>query len=277
MIGTSLGFRHLLKDFNLNKGDTIMLVSDVSFLLHTYKKNNKYFDINLFIDSVLEKIGKEGTLLIPTYNYDFCKGITFHYHNTSPATGSIAKIALKRKDFKRTTNPIHSFAVCGKDREILYNLKHTSSFGDDSPFSYLHKKNAKYFSVGLDFTNLGFTPAHYVEEKVRVSYRYFKDFVGNYIDENGLEKKVKYKFYVRDLSKVNATGIKKKTDQLLTDIKAYQKYFVQNELFGIVELGKALDFLIYDMKKNSEDNRLIYPIKKNVKISRTKINLGMNQ
>ena len=74
MSGTSLGFRHLLKDFNLNKGDTIMLVSDVSFLLHTYKKNNKYFDINLFIDSVLEKIGKEGTLLIPTYNYDFCKG-----------------------------------------------------------------------------------------------------------------------------------------------------------------------------------------------------------
>ena len=71
--------------------------------------------------------------------------------------------------------------------------------------------------------------------------------------------------------------LKKKTDQLLTDIKAYQKYFVQNELFGIVELGKALDFLIYDMKKNSEDNRLIYPIKKNVKISRTKINLGMNQ
>ena len=52
---------------------------------------------------------------------------------------------------------------------------------------------------------------------------------------------------------------------------------MQNELFGIVELGKALDFLIYDMKKNSEDNRLIYPIKKNVKISRTKINLGMNQ
>ena len=264
--------KHLIKDLNINKGDTLMLVSDVSSLLHLYKRKDKIFDINLFIDSILEKIGLNGTLVIPAYNFAFCKGITFDYHNTSPHTGSIAKVALKRKDFKRTKNPMHSFAVYGKDKENLLNLKHSSSFGKDSPFYYLHKKKAKYLSVGLNFTNLGFTPAHYVEEAVGVSYRYFKNFSGNYIDENGLKKKAKYKFYVRDILKTEGTGIKKETAKLLSEINAYQCYLIQNEIFQIVELGKALDFLIDNMKNNSENNRLIYPIKKGNKIERFKIN-----
>ena len=267
----SFEIKKLLNNFDLNKGDTIMLVSDISNILITYKKKGKNFDANLFIDSVLERIGTEGTLLIPTYNYDFCSGVTFNYHSTPSITGSLGKIALKRKDFKRTTNPIHSFVVSGKDKELLYNLKHYSSFGDDSPFCYLHKKNAKYFSIGLDFTNLGFTPAHYVEEKVGVSYRYFKNFSGNYIDENGFKKKVKYKFYVRDKSKAAGTGIRQKTSKLLTNIKAYSKYIIGNELFSIIKLGKALEFLIYDMKNNPENKRLIFPIKKGSKITRIKI------
>jgi aminoglycoside 3-N-acetyltransferase len=262
----------LLNNFDINKGDTVMLVSDVTSLLLSYKKQGKSFNINLFLDVLLEKIGNQGTLLIPTYNYDFCKGITFDYLNTPPVTGSIAKAALKREDFKRTTNPIHSFAVSGKDKDLLCELKHLSSFGDDSPFYYLHKKNAKYFSISLNFTDLGFTPAHYVEEIVGVSYRYFKKFSGNYIDQTGNQTKVEYKFYVKDLSKINLTGIKEETDKILTNIKAYKKYEINNELYGIIELGKALDFFIKDMQNNSEKDRLIYPIKKNTKVTRIKIN-----
>jgi len=264
--------KKLLDNFDINKGDTVMLVSDVTSLLLSYKKQGKSFDINLFLDVLLEKIGNQGTLLIPTYNYDFCKGITFDYVNTPPVTGSIAKTALKRKDFKRTANPIHSFAVTGKDKDLLCKLKHLSSFGDDSPFYYLHKKNAKYFSICLNFTELGFTPAHYVEEKVGVSYRYFKKFSGNYIDQTGNQKKVEYKFYVKDLSKINLTGIKEETDKILTNIKAYKKYVINNDLYGIIELGKALDFFIKDMQNNSEKDRLIYPIKKTTKVTRIKIN-----
>ena len=264
--------KYILNDIDLKKGDTVMLVSDISSLLISFKKRGKVFDANLFIDNILEKIGTDGTLLVPTYNYDFCKGHTFDYKKTPSMTGSLGKIALKRKDFKRTTNPIHSFAVYGKDKNLLCNLKHTSSFGDDSPFNYLHKKKSKYFSVGLNFTNLGFTPAHYVEEKVGVSYRYFKIFSGNYIDEFENKKKVKYKFYVRNLSRAAGTGIKKETSKLLSEIEAYSEHLIRNELFGLVYLDKALDFLIYDMKNNSEKSRLIYPVEKNTKITRNKIN-----
>jgi len=272
MVDSAIEIKSLIKDLNINKGDTVMLVSDVSSLLHLYKKKGKIFNINLFIDYIQEKIGLNGTLIIPTFNFDFCKGITFDYYNTLPHTGSLAKVAFKRKDFKRTRNPIHSFVVSGKDKENLLNLKHASSFGIDSPFFYLHKNCAKYLSVGLDFTNLGFTPAHYVEEQVGVTYRYFKNFSGTYINEDRSKKEVEYTFYVRDTLKTQATAIKKETTNFLSEIKACQKYVVQNEIFEIIELGKALDFLIDDMKNNSENNRLIYPVKKDAKIERSKIN-----
>ena len=43
MNDSSLRVRQLLNNFNLNKGDTVMLVSDISTLLHSYKKNNTYY------------------------------------------------------------------------------------------------------------------------------------------------------------------------------------------------------------------------------------------
>ena len=178
---------------------------------------------------------------------------------------------MKRDDFIRTTNPIYSFAVAGKEKNNLYNLKHSSCFGEDSPFSYFHKKNVKYLSIGVDYKFLGFTPVHYVEEKVGVSYRYFKDFKGKYVDENGEEKNVIYKFYVKDLSKVSMTGIKAETDHQLISIGAMKKYYFCEENFMTIYLRPALDHLIQDSTINIEKNRLIFPIK-NDKIRRSKIN-----
>tara|TARA_Y100000389_G_C17354850_1_gene460480 strand:- start:344 stop:1081 length:738 start_codon:yes stop_codon:yes gene_type:complete len=236
-----------------------------------FKKKNINFDINCFLDTILEAIGIDGTLVLPTYNWDFCKGVDFNYKKTQSVTGVLGKVALKRDDFIRTTNPIYSFAVAGKEKNNLYNLKHSSCFGEDSPFSYFHKKNVKYLSIGVDYKFLGFTPVHYVEEKVGVSYRYFKDFKGKYVDENGEEKNVIYKFYVKDLSKVSMTGIKAETDHQLISIGAMKKYYFCEENFMTIYLRPALDHLIQDSTINIEKNRLIFPIK-NDKIRRSKIN-----
>jgi len=236
-----------------------------------FKKKNIIFDINCFLDTILEVVGIDGTLVLPTYNWDFCKGIEFNYRKTQSVTGVLGKVALKRDDFVRTTNPIYSFAVAGKEKNNLYNLKHSSCFGEDSPFSYFHKKNVKYLSIGVDYKFLGFTPVHYVEEKVGVSYRYFKDFKGKYVDKNGEQKDVIYKFYVKDLSKVSMTGIKAETDRQLTSIGAMKKYYFCEENFMTINLSPALDHLIKDTTINIEKNRLIFPIK-NDKIRRSKIN-----
>jgi len=263
--------RNLINKIEIKKKDFVFLVSDITRLMFYFKKKNINFNIDFFLETILEVIGPEGTLVLPTYNWDFCKGIKFDYNKTQSVTGVLGKVALKRDDFIRTTNPIYSFAVAGKEKDKLYNLKHSSCFGKDSPFSFFHYKNVKYLSIGVDYKFLGFTPVHYVEEKVGVSYRYFKNFKGKYIDKNGNEKDVNYKFYVKDLSKVSMTGIKSETDDQLISIGAMKKYYFCEENFMSIYLGPALDHLIKDTINNNEKNRLIFPIK-NDQIRRSKIN-----
>ena len=47
-------------------------------------------DTNQIIDTIVDKIGKTGTLLLPTYNWDFCTGLRFDYFNSK----SHSKITL---------------------------------------------------------------------------------------------------------------------------------------------------------------------------------------
>ena len=129
-------FKEVFKS-KLIKKNFIFLVSDITKLMFYFKKKNISFDINCFLDTILEVIGTDGTLVLPTYNWDFCKGKDFCYHKTLSLSGSLGNFALKRHDFLRTQNPIYSFAVAGKDKDKLFNFKHKSCFGLDSPFGYL--------------------------------------------------------------------------------------------------------------------------------------------
>ena len=165
-------------NLKLDNGDIVYLVSDLTNLFVKFKKMNLKFDINKLIDSILNKIDSNGTLLIPTFNWDYCKGIDFHYLHTKSMTGVLGKTALLRKDFDRTNNPIYSFAVTGKYKNYLLKFKNEDCFGNKSPFDFLYKKNAKYVSIDINFRDYGFTPIHYAEQKANASYRFIKTFEG---------------------------------------------------------------------------------------------------
>ena len=138
-------------------------------------------------------------MLFPTYNWDFCKGITFDYMNTPSKTGSLGSIALSREDFKRSRHPIYSFAIWGKDKEMLCQKDYSSSFGEDSIFGYLYENKAKNLVIDTPIGNC-FTFAHYVEETSgMVTYRYKKTFTADYVDENGKKTNKSYEMFVRDL------------------------------------------------------------------------------
>ena len=262
---------NIFKKINLKKGDIIFLVSDITKLIIYFKKIKIYFDINLFLNILIKTIGKTGTLALPTYNWDFCEGKDFNYYKTKSMTGSLGSAALKRKDFVRTRHPIYSFAITGSETKKILKLKHKSCFGEDSPFAFFYKKNAKYLSIGVDYKSLGFTPVHYVEEKVGVNYRYFKRFRGNFVDEKGKKKKIECKFFVKDLSKISMTGIREETDKKLLSINAISKHFICDNNFNVIQLKPALNLLIKNLKDKSKKKKLIFPLKNN-NIKRSKIN-----
>ena len=216
------------------------------------RDNNEQFNPNIFIDLIIEKIGYKGTLLFPTYNWDYCKGKSFDYHNTISRTGSLSNIALKRKDFIRTKHPIYSHAVAGFDSKYLYNLNNKSGFGPDSVFAYLCENKAKQLFIGSEenWYSKGYSSIHYIEEKVKVKYRYMKEFSAPYIDENRVKKPSTYSMYVRVLSFKDDEGYELSTHphpsvtNLLIQKNCYKKYFINDVYFGLInmqELGKILE------------------------------------
>ena len=143
-----ISYLNIIDHLNIKKGEIILLSSDVIKLICVCRENNEIFNPNKFIDSIIDKIGIDGTLIFPTYNWDFCNGTTFDYNNNISKTGSLSNVALKRKDFTRTLHPIYSHAVYGRDREYLCSVNNKSAFGPDSLFAYLHEKKAKQIFIG---------------------------------------------------------------------------------------------------------------------------------
>jgi len=72
-----------LKHF-LNKGDVILIHSNILPIL--YKHANEKKDLqkvaNKLIDILIDIVTEEGTILLPTFNWDFCKGKPFNYKKT---------------------------------------------------------------------------------------------------------------------------------------------------------------------------------------------------
>ncbi|MBO6133215.1 MAG: AAC(3) family N-acetyltransferase [Lachnospiraceae bacterium] len=188
------------KSFGLNKGDTVWISSDAKRLLYSAIEKGEKPDLNELIDGIIDIIGEEGTILIPTFNWDFCKGKTFDIDKTPCKTGILGKAALKRDDFLRTAHPIYSFAVWGREAQGLAALNNKSSFGIDSPFTFCRSERAKNVFIDVECQH-SFTFVHYVEEQTGVPYRYLKDFTSGYIDKNRFEDTRTYSMYVRDLEK----------------------------------------------------------------------------
>ena len=94
-------FDDIFKQININPGDKILVFSSILKLLNQSRKENKKFDGNIIIDSLISIIGENGTLMFPAFNWDFCKGKDFDYNKTPSSAGSLSNLALKRKDFKK--------------------------------------------------------------------------------------------------------------------------------------------------------------------------------
>ena len=137
-----MNLKEIFNPLNINKGDKILVNSSILKIIIKYQKVNKQFEPNQIIDVLIEKISNTGTLLLPTFNWDFCKGKNFHYKFTPSKTGHLSNLALKM-GFLRSKNPIYSFASWGKHSEYISNLDHTSCFNLNSPFGYLIENEGK--------------------------------------------------------------------------------------------------------------------------------------
>ena len=235
-------------------GDVIEVSSDVRGMVMRMRHESKmrgsspksfegYMDA--IIDALQNLVGCTGTLLFPTYTWGFCKGETWDYEQTCGETGLLSNQALLRDEFRRTKHPIYSFAVWGRDRDLLVSLENKDSFGADSPFAYLHEKGK--FNVSLGAASF-FTFTHYVEQCNHVDYRYTKDFTAPYTI-NGKTDLRTYSMMVRILEPQEVLTIPAESSDLLYGWGLQEKT-VEGILLRAIDFRKAYDRISWDIQSN---------------------------
>ncbi|MCM1047356.1 MAG: AAC(3) family N-acetyltransferase [Clostridiales bacterium] len=200
-------FKDVCSNLGICEGSLLYVSSDITMLMYrlsrvygirSEKEKNEF--MHQFVDMFKEMAGMEGTLMFPMFTWVFCHGGEYDVRKTPGETGALGNWILEnRKDFKRTAHPLYSFMVAGKDTELLCNMNNKSAWGIDSPFAYLHRAHGKNLLVNVTLERC-FTFTHYVEECLKVPYRYFKDFQGIYVDGHGNRERRIYTQFVRDLA-----------------------------------------------------------------------------
>ena len=166
----------------LEQGDTVLVHSD-STAIREITGLKWAVALNLLKDSFLNVLGESGTLIVPTFNWDFCNGKPYIHEKTRSQVGMFTNNVLFDDRSVRSFHPMYSFAAIGAQKdEILSNIS-KSSFGNNSVFHKLHKLNAKIILFNFD---MGTTFVHYVEQCKGVSYRFLKHFTGEVTIDNKL-------------------------------------------------------------------------------------------
>jgi len=203
----------------VKKSSTLIVCADVLKFLILVKKDKASIKLDDFIDLLIEIVGKKGTLIFYSFNWDFFNGKIFDLKNSKSFSGEISNCALKRKEFKRSKNPVYSLLVYGKYQSKICNMKHIDCFNEVSPFGFLLNKNTKCLFFDLDYKNAAFPFFHVAEQKIKVYYRFFKKFSGK-ISDGKIVKKTYIKMFVRKNNYKITTIYSEKTDDILRKKKA---------------------------------------------------------
>lgn len=221
--------------FNFDEYDVILIYSDLVSIIQNSIKIEGNFDGQQFLDSIKVNIKPYQTLLIPTFNWEFCHGKGFDYKKTPSATGYLGNLALNDIEFKRTKHPIYSFAVYGKDKEKLYANDYKSAFGKYSVFAYMYQNKSVQLGISINRSTIG----HYVEEVLfgsKIPYRFLKTFKNKYIDEYGNEDVKKYSMFVRNYDK-----------NVILHAESFYRYLV-NEGYSMMYIYNNIPFYVTDIK-----------------------------
>lgn len=254
----SQDFSELLEGLDIKKGDIIDVASDMASIMVYYMKRKIKCSPDAIIDMLKTAVGEEGTLMIRTFNWDYCHGSDFDIRVTPGKTGLLGNAALKRDDFKRTRHPLYSWMVWGKDADKLVAMDNISAFGEGTPFEYLYENHGKQLCLGNAQTD-ACTQLHHAETVAKVPYRYNKPFEGMYTDIDGHTEKRIYTMPVRpfDVS-VQADEFFEGERYEFLEKKGIAHRVMMDGILRllVIDLHSMQDFVVDDLLNNDGKNMI---------------------
>lgn len=245
---TNLDFLDAFKNVGIKKGD-ILLVHSSLFAFGKLKLINKDGLMKIFLDILKDVVGPQGTIIMPTFSYSFCKNEIFDIKNTKSSVGVLTEFFRNQDDVLRTNHPIFSFSIWGNHKKYLSDIG-KDSFGHDSVFEKFNQLGGKILFLGASINSCTFI--HYVEQMYKVPYRFIKTFKGK-INDAEKEYVEEVTFFVRPLDQSVTLD--------LTYLKLYlkEKGMLKSETLGSGEilLVGSSDLLRESFLKLDEDIKFL--------------------
>ncbi len=174
-----------ITELGIKKNDVVLMHVDTDICRDNNIKLKQH--CSNILESIFSVIGRDGTLIVPSFTYSFCQTGIFDSKKTMSVVGYFSNFMLNHKDSFRSLHPIFSFVAIGKHAKDITNNISTDAFGKDSIFDRLLKMRAKGLFLNLPIVNPGSPPStflHYLEQYFKVDYRYIKKFPGAIINED---------------------------------------------------------------------------------------------
>jgi aminoglycoside 3-N-acetyltransferase len=249
-----LTFEELVKDFRdlgVQPGDTLLVHS-------SYKSLGRVEGgPQTVIEALLAALGADGTLIMPTFNFDFNKGQPWDVRSTPSQMGILTELARKDPRARRVFHPIYSFAILGKQAEMLGGLRYKSSYERNSVFGKLRDLDGRIMVIGLSYTD-SMTFFHHIEQMEGVDYRFLKQFTGEVTDWDGTTKVDTFEMLVRDIDK----GVITEVDPMGALME--KAGVIKSAKIGEadVKLMKANEVYAFTAREMRRDPHLLYYIEK---------------
>lgn len=223
--------RKALRDVDAADCKVLFLHTELNFGVKNPEIKRKELCDILF--QLIMELGVE-TVVFPTFTFSYGNKEDFDVRTTPTKMGMFNEYVRKLPEAKRSVDPMMSVVVFGKEKGLL-NITGEKSLGEGSIFDNLHKaEGVRFLFFGTSLGMCG-THMHYVEEKLRVPYRYDMDFYGHVTDYDGNTKDDHRILYVkyRDI----LPAVPPSFEQMLIDKKLMPEVSLgANKVYSITEV-----------------------------------------
>jgi aminoglycoside 3-N-acetyltransferase len=197
----------LLSELGVSRGDVIYLGCDMGRIpLPNYSaalnrsaiREREQRWCEFLFRHLMDSIGPGGTLLVPTFSYNYAaRNEPYRHETTVSETGPFTEYVRQRPDAIRSLHPIHSVAGIGKHAQEILDGVGRAAYGAMSAFGRLSRFDASFVCLGTTIGN-SLTYVHHLEQVYGSNHRYNKAFTVP-VFRNGVEVAGPWLGYVRFL------------------------------------------------------------------------------
>ena len=175
--------------------------------LKNFKKNSNLSYLNItknIVNEIFENL-KPINIFVPTFCYDFLKKGYYDHRLSKPDIGRFSDEFFNVYHNNRSLDPVFNYSSIFPEKKVN-RFWCKNAFGNESFFENMDDR--EFLVINLDLPTFSSTFIHYLENKFKVPYRFYKNFEGSI----SYKEKVfssKYEYYVRDLNKSSIYNSKK--------------------------------------------------------------------